>query len=56
MWYKLGRLLQFVGLFVILPVAIVAQLHRDITEGQMLLWAAIGALVFYVGRNIQDRG
>jgi hypothetical protein len=54
MLYKVGRFLQFVGLFVILPIAIVGQAMNDLTEGQMLLWAGVGVAVFYLGWNLQQ--
>ena len=53
MRYKLGRLLQFVGLFVILPLAIAAQVVEKITLGQMFLWTLVGMIVFYVGFTVQ---
>jgi hypothetical protein len=55
MWrYRIGRLLQLVGLF-ILPFAIVSQLMDKVGLGQSMLIAAGGAAVFYVGFLIQHR-
>lgn len=54
MRYKLGRLLQFIGLFVILPLAIAGQVVERISLGQMFLWTAVGMIVFYIGRNVQE--
>ena len=54
MRYKLGRTMQFVGLFVILPLAIAGQVVESLTLGQMFLWTAIGMIVFYVGRTLQE--
>jgi hypothetical protein len=55
MLYKLGRFLQFVGLFVILPIAIVGQALNRLSEGQMFLWTGVGIGVFYLGWNLQQR-
>ncbi len=54
MRYKLGRLMQFVGLFVILPMAITGQVVKALTLGEMFLCTAIGMIVFYVGRTVQE--
>jgi hypothetical protein len=54
MRYKLGRFLQFVGLFVILPLAIVGQVVNEFSLGQMFLWTAFGMVVFYVGRTLLE--
>jgi hypothetical protein len=54
MRYKLGRFLQFVGLFVILPLAIAGQVVNTLTLGQMFLCTAVGMIVFYVGRTLQE--
>jgi hypothetical protein len=50
--YRIGRLLQLVGL-VILPFAIASELVGKFGLGQSLLVAAAGALVFYVGVQVQ---
>jgi hypothetical protein len=55
MRHKFGRFLQFVGLFVILPLAIAGQVVDKLTLGQMFLVTLIGMIVFYIGRNLQDR-
>ncbi len=52
---KLGRFLQFVGLFVIVPLAIAGQVMERLSVGQMFVWAAVGALVFYFGRILYER-
>ena len=52
--YKLGRLLQFVGLFV-LPFGIASELMGKVGLGQSLLIAGGGALVFYIGYLMQHR-
>lgn len=54
MRYKLGRLLQFIGLFVILPLAIAGQVMEKLTLGEMFLWTAVGMIVFYAGRTLQE--
>ncbi len=54
MLHKVGRFMQFVGLLM-LPAAIGAQLGEHISVGQMFLWAAIGILVFYIGRNLLQK-
>jgi hypothetical protein len=52
--YRLGRLLQFVGLL-ILPFGIASELVGRVGLGQSLLIAASGALLFYVGFLVQHR-
>jgi hypothetical protein len=52
--YRLGRLLQFLGLL-ILPFAIASELVGRVGLGQSLLIAGGGAFVFYVGFLIQHR-
>ena len=55
MWrYRIGRSLQFLGLL-ILPFAIASELVGKVSLGQSLLIAAGGALVFYVGVQVQHR-
>ena len=54
MRYKLGRFMQFVGLFMILPLAIMLQFANEISVGQMFLGTALGMIVFYVGRTLQE--
>ncbi len=53
MRYKLGRFLQFVGLFVIMPLAIAGQVMEKLTLGQMFLAAGVGVVVFYLGQMLQ---
>jgi hypothetical protein len=52
--YRLGRILQLVGLF-ILPFSIVSQLEEKLTLGQSMLVSAGGILLFYVGYVVQHR-
>jgi hypothetical protein len=52
--YRVGRLLQFVGLL-ILPFGIASELVGRVGLGQSLLIAGGGALIFYVGFVIQNR-
>ncbi len=54
--YRLGRFLQFVGLFVILPLAMAGQMLERISVKEMLLLAALGVGVFYVGYVVQQSG
>ncbi len=55
MWrYRIGRLLQLMGLL-ILPFAIASELMDKVGLGQSLLIAAGGAVVFYVGVQLQHR-
>jgi hypothetical protein len=56
MLYKLGRFLQFVGLFVVLPVAMAGQMMDRISVKDMLLLAGAGVGVFYVGWLLQQAG
>jgi hypothetical protein len=52
MRYKLGRLLQLIGL-VVLPVAVSGNLANALTLGQSLTLSFIGLVVFYIGRYVQ---
>ncbi len=52
--YRLGRLLQSVGLL-ILPFGIASELLGHVGLGQSLLIAGAGALIFYVGYVLQNR-
>jgi hypothetical protein len=55
MWrYRIGRLLQLLGLLV-LPFAIASELMEKVGLGQSLLIAAAGAVLFYVGVQVQHR-
>ena len=53
MLYKVGRLLQFMGL-VLLPVAIAGQAAEALTLAQMLTWASVGVVVFMLGWWLQQ--
>lgn len=52
MLHQVGRFLQFVGLFIIIPMAMAGQAMEKLTLGEMFLWVAAGAIVFYLGRNM----
>ena len=52
--YKLGRFLQFVGLFVMMPLAMAGNILERIDVKEMLLVAGAGVAVFYVGWLIQQ--
>ena len=52
--YRIGRLLQFVGLL-ILPFGIASELVGKVGLGQSLLIAGGGALIFYFGYVIQNK-
>ena len=54
MLYKLGRFLQFLGLFIVLPAAVVGQALEHLTLGQMFIWTGVGIAVFYLGWNLQQ--
>jgi hypothetical protein len=56
MQYKLGRLLQFLGLFVILPLAMAGNMMDRLSLKDMLLFSAAGVGVFYVGYLLQQSG
>ena len=49
----LGRLLQMIGMLIVPPVAILAQLNETISLGQMLVMAIFGVCAFYVGRLVE---
>jgi hypothetical protein len=53
--YRVGRLLQLLGLFV-LPFAIASELMEKVYLGQSMLIAAGGAALFYIGVQLQRRG
>ena len=60
MLYRLARLLQVIGM-IIVPLAIAGNLAEaagakfslDIKE--MLLLSALGVIIFYIGRSLQQR-
>jgi hypothetical protein len=56
MLYKLGRFLQFLGLFVILPVAMAGNLAERLSLKDMLLLSAAGVGVFFFGWLLQQSG
>jgi uncharacterized membrane protein YobD (UPF0266 family) len=53
MVYKLGRMMQFVGL-IVLPVAISGNVANQLTLVQCLTLSAIGIIIFYVGWLLQQ--
>ena len=53
--YRVGRVLQLLGLL-ILPFAIASELMEKVHLGQSMLIAAGGAVLFYVGVQLQRRG
>jgi hypothetical protein len=57
MLYKLGRLLQVVGM-ILLPVAMAGQLLPEpvLSLGGMLAVMVLGILVFFIGYTIQEVG
>jgi hypothetical protein len=56
MAYKLGRFLQFLGLFVILPLAMAGNLAEKLDLREMLLLSGAGVGVFYLGWLLQQAG
>jgi hypothetical protein len=50
---QLGRFLQVVALFVVLPGAMVAQLASGLSVWQLLIALVAGAATFYLGRYIE---
>ena len=57
MVYKLGRLLQIVGL-ILLPVAMAGNLvpEQALTLGNMLTLMIVGVVVFLIGWALQEVG
>ena len=56
MLYKLGRFLQFAGLFVIMPLAIAGNVANKLDLREFLLLASLGIAVFFVGWLLQQAG
>jgi hypothetical protein len=60
MLYRLSRLLQVLGM-IIVPLAIAGNLadaagaRVSLDVKQMLLLAALGIIIFYIGRALQQR-
>ncbi len=50
--YTVARCLQIVGL-IIPPLAIMAQLEKSISVGQMLTFLVAALCVFYIGQLLQ---
>ena len=48
MLYKVGRILQFVGL-IILPIAMAGEIAESYSLGRMLVWASVGIGIFGIG-------
>ena len=57
MLYKLGRLLQLIGLL-ILPLAMAGNLvpEHTVSLGNMLALMVLGVLIFFVGWSLQEIG
>jgi hypothetical protein len=61
MRYRVGRILQAVSLFVIIPIAVAGNLAevagspQSLALRDSLLLAAFGFLLFYLGRAIQGQ-
>ena len=53
MRYRIGRIIQVIGLFVIVPQAIVLEVLEKVSLGQSMLIAIAGAVVFILGVGIQ---
>jgi hypothetical protein len=59
MRYRLGRILQAISLFVIIPLAVAGNLAevagspQSLSLKESLLVAAFGCVLFYLGRAIQ---
>jgi hypothetical protein len=55
MVYKLGRFLQFVGLFVLIPLALAGNMFDErLNLKEMLFLSVAGMLVFFVGWLLQE--
>jgi uncharacterized membrane protein YjfL (UPF0719 family) len=55
MLYKLGRLMQLIGL-IILPIAMAGEIAQSFSLGRMLVWATVGIVVFGIGWWLQRAG
>jgi hypothetical protein len=53
MLYKLGRVLQLVGL-IVLPVAMAGNIADRVTLGNMLVLTGAGVVVFFIGWLLQQ--
>ena len=53
MRYKLGRLLQFLGM-VILPIAIAGEVAEKMTLRDSLMLSGVGVVVFFAGWTLQQ--
>lgn len=56
MYYKLGRFLQFLGLFVVLPLALAGSMMEKIEVKDMFILSAVGVGVFSLGWLLQESG
>jgi hypothetical protein len=54
MQYKVGRFLQFLGLFVFLPLAMAGNMADRLNVKEMLVLSAAGVGVFYFGWLLQQ--
>jgi hypothetical protein len=50
---QLGRFLQILSLFVVLPGAMIAQLSGGLSVWQLLVALVAGAAAFYLGRYLE---
>ena len=53
MLYKVGRLLQLLGLLV-LPIAMAGEVAESMSLGRMLTWASVGIVLFLLGWMLQQ--
>jgi hypothetical protein len=53
MLYKIGRLLQLLGLLV-LPIAMAGELSESMSLSKMLTWACVGTVLFMAGWMLQQ--
>ena len=52
--HALARSLQLLGL-IVAPLGIAAEVNDQVSLGQSLMIAGVGALIFYAGYSMQDR-
>jgi hypothetical protein len=56
MFYRLGRFLQFIGLFVVIPLALAGNMMDRLELKDMFMLSAVGGGVFYLGWLLQESG
>jgi hypothetical protein len=54
MRYNLARALQFISLFVILPLGVAGNLAGKLSLNEMLAYAGVGVLIFLTGWLLQQ--